>query len=254
LKITVVTPTYNEAENLPKLVSALFSLPLELNILVVDDNSPDGTGRIADELASQDSRLSVLHRPGKLGLRSAYLNAFQRVLQEDADVIVQMDADFSHDPAVLTAMIERIESCDVVIGSRYVEGGSVDEHWPLSRKCLSAFGNFYSRTILGFPLRDVTSGYRLWRREVLQSMPLERVHASGYVFQVEMAYLAYCLEYRICEIPIYFADRRWGKSKISFRIQAEAAMFVWSVWWYYRDIRHNGRSARQTNSYHTELH
>jgi len=244
LKITVVTPTYNEAENLPKLVSALFALPLDLHILVVDDNSPDGTGSIADELAARDRRLSVLHRPGKLGLRSAYLNAFQHVMQGDTDVIVQMDADFSHDPAVLTDMAERITSCDVVIGSRYVEGGSVDERWPLWRKELSAFGNFYARSILGFPLRDMTTGYRMWRRETLQSMPLERIRSNGYVFLVEMAYLAYCLEYRMREVPIYFADRRWGKSKMSFKIQAEAALRVWQVWWNYRDVRRDGRKAR----------
>ncbi len=244
MKITVVTPTYNEAENLPKLVSALFALPLDLHILVVDDNSPDGTGSIADELAARDRRLSVLHRPGKLGLRSAYLNAFQHVMQGDTDVIVQMDADFSHDPAVLTDMAERITSCDVVIGSRYVEGGSVDERWPLWRKELSAFGNFYARSILGFPLRDMTTGYRMWRRETLQSMPLERIRSNGYVFLVEMAYLAYCLEYRMREVPIYFADRRWGKSKMSFKIQAEAALRVWQVWWNYRDVRRDGRKAR----------
>lgn len=245
MNITVVTPTYNEAENLPKLVSALFSLPLDLHILIVDDNSPDGTGQVADDLARQDSRLQVLHRPDKMGLRSAYLNAFQQVLQnKDVDILVQMDADFSHDPAVLVDMAQHIETCDVVFGSRYVDGGSVDERWSLWRKWLSAFGNFYSRSILGFPLRDVTTGYRLWRREVLQAMPLDRIRASGYVFQVEMAYLAYCLEYRISEVPIYFADRRWGKSKISFRIQAEAAMLVWLVWWNYRDIRKNGQAAR----------
>jgi len=244
LNISVVTPTYNEAENLPKLVSALFTLPLDLRVLVVDDNSPDGTGKIADAIAAQDKRLSVIHRPGKLGLRSAYLNAFQQVLQGNVDVIVQMDADFSHDPTVLVDMIDRIASCDVVIGSRYVDGGSVDEHWPLERKWLSAFGNFYSRSILGIPLRDVTTGYRLWRREVLQAMPLDRVRASGYVFQVEMAYLAYCLEYRIREMPIYFADRHWGKSKISLPIQIEAALRVWQVWWDYRDIRQAGRKAR----------
>ena len=248
MNITVVTPTYNEAENLPKLVSALFSLPLELHILVVDDNSPDGTGRIADEIAAQDKRLQVMHRPGKLGLRSAYLNAFQHVMQGDMDVIVQMDADFSHDPAVLTDMAVRIESCDVVIGSRYVEGGSVDEHWPLWRKQLSAFGNFYARSILGFPLRDVTTGYRMWRRETLQSMPLERIRSNGYVFLVEMAYLAHCLEYRISEVPIYFADRRWGKSKMSFKIQSEAALRVWQVWWNYRDVRRVGRKARVISS------
>ena len=247
MNISVITPTYNEAENLPKLVSALFTLPLDLRVLVVDDNSPDGTGKIADAIAAQDKRLSVIHRPGKLGLRSAYLNAFQQVLQGDVDVVVQMDADFSHDPAVLVDMVDKIASCDVVIGSRYVEGGSVDEHWPLERKWLSAFGNFYSRSILGIPLRDVTTGYRLWRREVLQAMPLDRVRASGYVFQVEMAYLAYCLEYRIREMPIYFADRHWGQSKISLPIQIEAALRVWQVWWDYRDIRKAGRKARLVN-------
>ncbi len=244
MKITIVTPTYNEAENLPKLVSALFALPLDLHILVVDDNSPDGTGQIADRLAMQDNRIKVLHRPGKLGLRSAYLNAFQRVMQEDAEAIVQMDADFSHDPAVLVDMAERITTCDVVIGSRYVDGGSVDERWPLWRKGLSAFGNFYARSILAFPLRDVTTGYRMWRREVLLGMPLERIRSNGYVFLVEMAYLAYCLEYGIEEVPIYFADRRWGKSKMSFKIQAEAALRVWQVWWNYRDVRRAGRRAR----------
>jgi len=244
LKITIITPTYNEAENLPKLVSAIFVLPLDLHILVVDDNSPDGTGQIADKLAAQDKRLSVLHRPGKLGLRSAYLNAFQQVMQSDADAIVQMDADFSHDPVVLVDMAERIASCDVVIGSRYVEGGSVDERWPLWRKGLSAFGNFYARSILGFPLRDVTTGYRMWRRETLQSMPLERIRSNGYVFLVEMAYLAHCLEYSIAEVPIYFSDRRWGKSKMSFKIQAEAALRVWQVWWNYRDVRRDGEHAR----------
>ena len=244
MKITVVTPTYNEAENLPKLVSALFTLPLDLRVLIVDDNSPDRTGKIADDLASQDNRIQVLHRPGKLGLRSAYLNAFQQVMLDDVDAIVQMDADFSHDPNVLPEMVARIESCDVVIGSRYVEGGSVDERWPLWRRELSAFGNLYARMILGFSLRDVTTGYRMWRRETILSMPLERIRSNGYVFLVEMAYLAHCLEYQIEEVPIYFADRRWGKSKMSFKIQSEAALRVWQVWWNYRDVRRAGRKAR----------
>ena len=244
MKILTVTPTYNEAENLPKLVSALFALPLDLRILVVDDNSPDGTGKIADDLAKQDERLKVLHRPGKLGLRSAYLNAFQQIMQKDVDAVVQMDADFSHDPAVLVNMAERLESCDVVIGSRYVEGGSVDERWPLWRKQLSAFGNYYARSILRFPLHDVTTGYRMWRKDTLQSMPLERIRSNGYVFLVEMAYMAYCLEYRISEVPIYFADRRWGKSKMSFKIQLEAALRIWQVRKNYRDVRKIGRKAR----------
>jgi dolichol-phosphate mannosyltransferase len=244
LNITIVTPTYNEAENLPKLVSALFTLPLDLRVLVVDDHSPDRTGEIADELAKQDKRVQVMHRPGKLGLRSAYLNAFQQLMQEETDAIVQMDADFSHDPSVLPAMAARIQSCDVVIGSRYVQGGSVARRWPKWRKSLSAFGNLYARSILGLPLRDVTTGYRMWRKETLQSMPLERIRSNGYVFLVEMAYLAYCLEYRIEEVPIHFADRRWGKSKMSFKIQSEAALRVWQVWWDYRDVRRAGRKAR----------
>jgi dolichol-phosphate mannosyltransferase len=245
LKITVVTPTFNEAENLPKLVSALFSLPLDLRILVVDDNSPDGTGAVADELVRQHpGRISVLHRAGKLGLRTAYLEGFASALETDADTIVQMDADFSHDPSALVAMSARLASCDVVLGSRYVSGGSVDERWPLWRKGLSAFGNFYARTILRLPLRDVTTGYRMWRRETLTGLPLHRIQANGYIFLVEMVYLAHCLEYKIGEAPIYFADRRWGKSKMSFKIQAEAAMRVWQVLWQCRDLRRLGKRAR----------
>jgi dolichol-phosphate mannosyltransferase len=245
LRITVIVPTYNEAENLPKLVSALFSLPLELNILIVDDNSPDGTGRIADDLMKEyTGKVNVLHREGKLGLRTAYLTGFQVALENGADAIAQMDADFSHDPLKLVEMAKKLESCDVVHGSRYVPGGSVDERWPLWRKGLSAWGNFYARSILGFSMRDVTTGFRLWRKETLSSMPLERVQASGYVFLVEMAYLAYCLDYRFGEVPIYFADRRWGKSKMSLKIQLEAAIRVWQVRWQFRDLRKKGKAAR----------
>ncbi|MGE5249312.1 MAG: polyprenol monophosphomannose synthase [Bacteroidota bacterium] len=244
MRITVVTPTYNEAENLPGLVSALFALPLELRLLVVDDNSPDGTGRIADELAAADDRVRVLHRAGKLGLRSAYIEGFARALAEDAEAVVQMDADFSHDPAALPGMARLLESCDVVLGSRYTRGGSVDRDWPVWRKGLSAFANFYARTLLGMPMRDVTTGYRLWRSKTLEGMPLDRVRSNGYIFLVEMVYLAHCLEYRICESPIYFADRRRGKSKMSFKIQAEAAARIWQVLWNYRDLRKKRGGAR----------
>ena len=244
MRITVVIPTYSEAENLPKLVSALFTLPLDLRILVVDDNSPDGTGAIADQLSKNDSRLRVIHRAGKEGLRSAYLTGFRIALDDGADAVAQMDADFSHDPAKLTEMAARLETCDLVIGSRYILGGSVDEHWPLWRKSLSAFGNFYSRMILRLPQHDVTAGFRLWKRETLEGMPLNLVRSNGYVFQVEMAYLAHCLEYKIEEIPVYFPDRQKGKSKMSFAIQAEAALRVWIVWWSYRDLRKAGKSAR----------
>ena len=245
MQITVVIPTYNEAENLPKLVSALFALPLDLCLMVVDDNSPDGTGRIADELAKANpKRLSVLHRTGKLGLSSAYLQAFRVLLGGKADAIGQMDADFSHDPAVLVEMAKKLESYDLVLGSRYIPGGATDVRWPIWRKALSAWGNFYARNILHMPLRDVTGGYRLWRRETLQKMPLDRVKASGYIFTVEMAYLAYCLKFKIAEVPIYFSDRRWGKSKMSFKIQAEAAVRVWRVLWDYRNLRRMGLAGR----------
>ncbi|HRJ58179.1 MAG TPA: polyprenol monophosphomannose synthase [Anaerolineales bacterium] len=245
MRATIVIPTYNEAENLPKLVSALFSLPLELRVLVVDDNSPDGTGRIAEELArTHPGRVDVLHRPGKMGLRSAYLNGFQKILDGDAQAIVQMDADFSHDPAKLVEMARLLESSDIVLGSRYVQGGSVDEKWPIWRKWLSAFGNFYARSILGLPLHDVTTGYRMWRTEALKQMPFERIQSSGYIFLVEMIYLAHCLEFKIGEVPIYFADRRFGKSKMSLKIQIEAAVRIWQVLWNYRDLRKAGRLAR----------
>ena len=237
MRITIILPTYNEAENLPKLVSALLSLPLDLSILVVDDHSLDGTGEIADQLSDQNlDRVFVIHRAGKLGLRSAYIEGFQKAFDAGAEAVVQMDADFSHDPAVLTEMAKRLASCDVVIGSRYVRGGSLDQRWPAWRKWLSAFGNFYARTILSFPLRDVTTGYRMWRRAALQNMPLDRIRSSGYIFLVEMAYVAYLMGYRITEIPIHFADRRRGKSKMSLKIQLEAAVRIWEVWWHYRDL------------------
>lgn len=247
MKITVIIPTYNEAENLPKLVSAIFSLPLpDLKLLVVDDNSPDGTGKIADELAQiHPGRISVNHRAGKLGLRTAYLEGFQLAIADGAQAVGQMDADFSHDPKKLVEMAAALESADVALGSRYVPGGSVDEQWPLWRKALSAFGNTYARTILGLPLRDVTTGFRMWRRETILGMPLERIQSNGYIFLVEMAYMAYSLGYQFAQVPIYFADRRWGKSKMSLKIQLEAALRVWQVKWHFRDLRKNGVAARR---------
>lgn len=242
MPIVIVLPTYNEAENLPKLVSALFSLPLDLAVLVVDDHSPDGTGAVADALANRHpGKVVVMHRAGKLGLRSAYIEGFHRAFELGAEAIVQMDADFSHDPAVLIEMAKRIASNDVVIGSRYVRGGSLARRWPVWRKALSAFGNFYARTLLGFPLHDVTTGYRMWRREALQKMPLDRIRSNGYIFLVEMAYVAFLMGFRIAEVPIHFADRRWGKSKMSLRIQLEAAIRIWDVRWHYRDLRRISR-------------
>ena len=242
MKISIVLPTYNEAENLPKLVPALFILPLDLSVLIVDDNSPDGTGQIADDLRSTyPGCVSVLHRTGKLGLRSAYFDGFREAIQSGAEAVVQMDADFSHNPVVLEKMAQQIMDYDVVIGSRYIKGGSLDENWPRWRKFLSAFGNTYARTILQFPQRDVTTGFRMWRREVLSQMPLDRIRSNGYSFLVEMAYVAYLMEFDIIEVPIHFADRRFGKSKMSLKIQLEAALRIWDVRWHYRDMRRKSR-------------
>lgn len=246
MQITVIIPTYNEAENLPNLFSALFSLPLpNLKILVMDDNSPDGTGRIADELGHQyPGRVRVEHRAGKMGLRAAYLDGFKIAIADGAQAIGMMDADFSHDPNKLVEMAAALETADVALGSRYVPGGSVDREWPLWRKWLSGFGNVYARAILGISLRDITTGYRLWRRETLMGMPLERIQSNGYIFMVEMAYMGYLLDYKFAQVPIYFAERRKGKSKMSFKIQFEAALRVWQIKWHFKDLRKNGKQAR----------
>ena len=237
-KVTVVIPTYNEAENISKLIPILFDLPLEtLNVLIVDDNSADGTGQIAEDLSREYSgRLSVMHRSGKQGLGTAYIQGFAKAIAAGAEAVGEMDADFSHPADKLVQMFAAIEDNDVVIGSRYVAGGSLDENWPLWRKGLSRFGNWYARTILGLNVRDVTGGFRLYRKETIENMPLERIRSNGYVFQVEMTYVATRLGYQFKEIPIHFADRRWGDSKMSFQIQVEAAVRVWKLRWLYRDL------------------
>jgi len=231
LKITIVVPTYNEAENLPKLAAAVFELAIpDLNLLIVDDNSPDGTGQMAEELGIQyGGRIKVLHRAGKMGLGTAYIHGFKKALEDGADAVGQMDADFSHPIVKLVEMAAAIQNYDVVIGSRYIEGGKLDEHWPLWRKALSGFGNFYARTILGMKLKDVTGGFKLWRRATLLGLPLDTIRSNGYIFQVEMSYVASKLGFTFKEIPIYFADRRWGQSKMSFRIQIEAAVRTWQL-------------------------
>ncbi len=238
MRLTVVIPTYNEAENIEKLVSALFRLPIpELSLLVVDDHSPDGTGDLAEQLAKQHAGcFSVLHRQGKLGLGTAYISGIRAALDSGAEAIAQMDADFSHPPELLVDLLQTLNCCDVVMGSRYVSGGAIDECWPIWRKGLSAFGNFYARTILNLPLRDVTGGFRLWHRRTLLNMPLERIRSNGYGFLVEMAYIAHRLGYNFQEVPFYFADRRWGKSKMSLRIQIEASIRVWQMLFEYRDL------------------
>lgn len=239
MKTTIVIPTYNEAENLPKLVAELFKLGLDgLNLLVVDDNSPDGTGQIAEDLGQETGgRVQVLHRAGKLGLGSAYIQGFKQAIADGADYIGQMDADFSHPIDKILPMVDSLSDYDFVIGSRYVMGGSLDERWPLWRRALSGWGNFYARTILGMKVRDVTGGFKIWRKETLSAMPLDRIRSNGYVFQVEMSYVATRLGFNVTEIPIYFADRRWGESKMNFKIQVEAAVRVWQLAGLYQDLR-----------------
>jgi len=238
VKTTIVIPTFNEAENLPVLVEKVLTLPLpDLSILVVDDNSPDGTGQIAEDLGKKyNGRVQVLHRAGKLGLGTAYIQGFQIAIQNGAEAVGQMDADFSHPPEKIVELVKTLESCDMALGSRYVPGGQLDERWPFWRKALSGFGNFYARTILGLKLQDVTGGYRLWKSSTLSAMPLDRIRSNGYIFQVEMAYVATKLGFHFKEIPIYFADRRWGQSKMSIRIQLEAAIRVWQLPGMYRDL------------------
>jgi dolichol-phosphate mannosyltransferase len=236
--LIVVIPTYNEADNLVQLVSALWALPIpRLKILIVDDASPDGTGEMAEGLANdQPEGLSVIHREKKMGLGSAYTTGFRIALQENPDAIAQMDADFSHSPSYLPDFLSSMANVDAVFGSRYVPGGKLDERWGTGRRLLSWFGNFYARTILNLDIKDATGGFRVWRREALQGMPLERIHSDGYVFQVEMAFVAKKLGYRILESPIYFEDRRIGKSKMSLRIQVEAAFRVWQIRHLHRNL------------------
>lgn len=221
------------------MAEALFQLPLQdLHLLVVDDNSPDGTGAVAESLKDQfPGRISALHRKGKLGLGTAYLAGFEHCLEQGAEAVVQMDADFSHDPLEVISLVENLREHDMVLGSRYIQGGSLDHSWAAWRKNLSAFGNIYARMILRLPVLDVTGGFRAWRRETLAGIPLNRVKSQGYAFQVEMVYITHTLGYSIKEIPIYFAERERGESKMSLAIQIEAARRVWAILLEYRDLK-----------------
>jgi dolichol-phosphate mannosyltransferase len=244
IKTSIVIPTYNEAENLPILIESIFGLNLsDLHILVVDDNSPDGTGEIAESLkVNFPETISVIHRSGKLGLGTAYLTGFDYCLEKGAKQIVQMDADFSHNPEKVRLLLEGLNEYDMVLGSRYVYGGSLDKDWAIWRKALSAFGNLYTRLIIGTNVKDITGGFRAWRRETLEGIPLERVKSQGYAFQIEMAYITSLCGYKIHEIPIYFAERTRGDSKMSLRIQLEAALRVWFLLFEYRDLRKEKRN------------
>ena len=238
-QVMVVLPTYNEKENLPLIVKALFDLALpNFSILIVDDNSPDGTGKIADELCEKHAgQCHVLHREGKAGLGPAYIAGFKRAIELGADAIIQMDADFSHQPHYLPQLLEKLSTYDVVIGSRFAKGGSVDKSWGVYRKLLSWWANrIYTPILLGLPINDATGGFKAWRRETLIGMDIDRVQSNGYVFQVEMSYVAHKLGYTISEIPIYFPDRQHGTSKMDSSVALEAALRVWQLLWHYRSL------------------
>ena len=220
----VCLPTYNERENLPRVIEAL--QPLGVRVLVIDDSSPDGTGELADQIAAEQDWVSVLHRDRKEGLGPAYLSGFREVLRGDAGYVLEMDADLSHDPADVPRLIEACDSgADVALGSRYVPGGGT-ENWGRSRRVVSAGGSLYARTLLGVPIRDLTGGFKCFRREVLESIDLDTVHSKGYAFQIELTYRALRSGFRVVEVPIVFADRTHGRSKMSRAIFLEAVARV----------------------------
>lgn len=221
----VVVPTYNEAENLEPFVRALLTAAPDVHVLVVDDNSPDGTGRIADRLAGELGAVEVLHRRGKEGLGRAYLAGFARVLERGAELVLEIDADFSHDPADVPRLIAAAERADLVLGSRYVAGGRVED-WGVLRRLVSRGGSLYARLVLGLRVHDLTGGFKCFRRQVLEGLDLDAVIADGYGFQIELTYRAVKAGFRVEEVPIVFRDRRAGSSKMNARIAAEA---IWKV-------------------------
>jgi dolichol-phosphate mannosyltransferase len=240
MKTLIVVPTYNEIENIESLLRAvLAATPDEVHVLVVDDGSPDGTGRKVDELAGEFGRVHALHRSGKQGLGTAYVAGFQWGLGQDFDALVEMDADFSHDPSYLAEMLKRLQSdADVVIGSRYVQGGGT-ENWGLGRKILSRGGSLYSRLILGAPIRDFTGGFNGWRRKVIESVDISSLRSDGDSFQIELKYRAFLRGFKLAEFPIVFVDRKVGHSKMSKKIVFEALRRVWEFRFKASDFRRN---------------
>jgi dolichol-phosphate mannosyltransferase len=225
------------------MTEALLGLNLpDLDILIIDDESPDGTGLIADELTNEHpDHVHVLHRRDRKGLGRAYVDGFRRALNRGAEAVVQMDCDFSHSPSDVPRLLEHLATYDVVIGSRYVEGGQTDKNWELGRVLLSWWANLYTRLVLQSPIHDITAGFKAWRRETLLGIDLGAIRSQGYVFQVEMAFVASRLGYRTLEIPIYFEDRRIGESKMTMPVKIEAALGVWKIWWRHHHLRPTDR-------------
>ncbi len=229
MKSTVIClPTYNERDNLAAMVKAIHEVVAHVHILVIDDNSPDGTGKLADEIAAEDDRVHVLHRTAKEGLGRAYVAGFRWALEHDYELIFQMDCDFSHQPKYLTAFIDAADRADLVLGSRYIKGGGT-EGWAWHRRFLSRGGNTYARTILGLPYKDLTGGFKCWNRRVLDALPLTEIESNGYVFQIEMSWRAIRRGFSVAEVPIVFPDRVAGESKMSGGIVTEAMVNVWKI-------------------------
>ena len=224
-KTLIIVPTYNELENLPELVSQIFMQVPHTHILVVDDNSPDGTGALADSLAAADPRVHVMHRAGKLGLGTAYIGGFKWALERDYERVFEMDADFSHQPKYLPTFLERAEEADLVLGCRYMKGGGTED-WTFTRRMISKGGNLYARAVMGLRFKDLTGGFKCFRREVLETLDLDAVKSKGYAFQIELTYRAHLAGFKIAEVPIIFPDRKLGQSKMSGRIVREAMLNV----------------------------
>jgi len=227
-KSLVIVPTYNELENLPKLIPAVLSQDESIHILIVDDGSPDGTGKYVKEEMKKNDRVHLLEREKKMGLGTAYLAGFKYALQNNYDIVFEMDADFSHDPNELKNFLIAVKENDLVLGSRYINGVRV-LNWPMSRLLLSFFASVYTRIITGMPIKDATGGFKCFRRSVLESIDLDKVKSNGYSFQIEMTFKAYCKGFKIKEIPIVFIDRVKGKSKMSKKIVREAVIMVWKL-------------------------
>src|SRR5438105_8377906 len=225
MKTLIIIPTYNELDNLRPLLQEIFSYVPNIDILIVDDNSPDGTGQLADEISSETPHVHVLHRAGKLGLGTAYIAGFKYAIERNYDAAFEMDADFSHDPRYLPDFLKAIENADLVIGSRYIPGGDTP-NWSLLRRFISAGGNLFARFMLGIPVQDCTAGFRCYRRQVLESIDLDTIQAQGYAFQVELAYRTTRQGFKVVETPIVFMDRRVGKSKMSHKIFVEGFLWV----------------------------
>jgi dolichol-phosphate mannosyltransferase len=228
----VIVPTYNERQNIEKLVESVLAQDHRLEIVVVDDGSPDGTGELVDEIAARNPRVHAIHRPRKMGLGTAYIAGFRWALERKYDLVFEMDADFSHDPNHLPQFLEAARDADLVLGSRYRHGKVTVVNWPIARLILSYSANIYARAVTGMPLYDATGGFKCFRREVLEAIDLNDVRSNGYAFQIEMSFRAWRRGYRIVEIPIVFVDRTEGESKMSKKIIREAVWMVWRLrWW-----------------------